>query len=434
MTDGMMTFASPDMFNPATTIGRNAHLFQPPTSPISSIATPSYATAPDYFSSRSRKRQRPDTTHIADSRPTWQQTLSWVKCRTLSDGSYANAAASTYGQNQASINERYALAGGFDTPSLQAAAEIEGLQLSTGEGRRWRDRADSGGCGRAASAQLSGPLARERNGVGRLMLSLPNGIATTSWTGLAFNLVGKVFHFGSDVIRGFYAGGGNGFDLKQRALRRGLTNRPGCWTPLPGSWEEDEFLGDFEQDNPHSPPPTASRPPNKRRQTDKDSWVVVGTPDVEGSPRRKVSSNSIPRSELSARPAASRASSRRSLAPLPRRQSSQAAYSTGSPMASSAATSPERRASLVPARSNSRPTSGHSNADENISMAYVSPDVERFVKRRAKQDRQADAAMTIMSKKLTDLIRQGQAALGTKISVEDGGGESTDEGFVDEDW
>ena len=77
-------------------------------------------------------------------------------------------------------------------------------------------------------------------------------------------------------------------------------------------------------------------------------------------------------------------------------------------------------------RSTSRPSSSSGNA-------FISPEAERYVKRRVKQDRQTDAAMSDMSRKLADLIRQGQQALGTNISVE-GAYDTMDEGFVDEEW
>ena len=259
------------------------------------------------------------------------------------------------------------------------------------------------------------------------------------WRTLAFSLVGKVFSFGSNVVRGFYAGGGKGFDLNQQPTSLStswMSSREGCGTPVPGSWQEDEFLGDFEQDNPHSPSITSMRPPNKRRQTDKDSWVMVGTPeeDVRSlSPKRKPSSNSVPRGSLaSSRPTASRASSRRSLAPVSRRQSYHISHS-GSPAQQSSQfqppESPNRRASFAPTRAlNSRPSSSN-----GLPTAYVSPEAERFAKRQAKHDKAADKAMSSMSRRLEDLIRQGQEALGTKFEVEGGAGDM-DEGFVDEEW
>ncbi|TKA70570.1 hypothetical protein B0A55_06224 [Friedmanniomyces simplex] len=437
-----MTFQTPTLNTTSGAPGRNAHLFRPPQSPAPKLATPSFATATDYFSAGSRKRSRPDSAYAADTRETLGQTPGWLQCPTPGDGSYTSAGASTYGQHPTTVNERYTLAGGFDTPGLQATAEMELRNNSDGRDGRGR-RDDDGAVGSAYGArpQLSGPLARERNGVGRVPSS-PNGEAPASWTGLAFSIVGKVFTFGTSVVKGFYAGGGTGYDLKHSPLRGILMSQEPCSTPLPGAWQDDEFLGDFEQDNPQSPAAgAATRPPNKRRQTDRDSWVMVGTPDIETSPRRKASSTATPRSSnLAARPTASRASSRRSLAPLPRRQSSYTTYSTGSPAPHPQVLSThERRASMAPMRINSRPssssggvhvtTAANFNANHNInpSLAYVSPEAEKMLRRREKQDRRADAAMSDMSRKLGKLIRQGQQALGTRVSIEGGGEEEEGE-------
>lgn len=333
------------------------------------------------------------------------------------------------------MNERYSLAGGLDTPGLQATAEMEQMQLgSSTQERRWRG--ESNGFARLAARATSDPLARERNGVPR-MQSSPSGEPKRSWAGMAFSLVGKVFNLGSSVFRGFYAGGGKGYEVKPSDDM--WMSRERCSTPLPGSWLEDDFFGDSAKEDDE----TLSRPPNKRRQTDKEAWVMVGAPETEASPKRKVSGTTAQKATTNtynsphSRPTASRASNRRSLAPLPpsRRHSSMHVTHSGSPAQLQVPLSPERRASFAPMRSNSRPSSS-SNHDQS----YVSPEAERFVRRRARHDRQADAAMSDMSKKLADLIRQGQAALGTKFSVEgdddddDGGDVGMDEGFVDEDW
>lgn len=62
----------------------------------------------------------------------------------------------------------------------------------------------------------------------------------------------------------------------------------------------------------------------------------------------------------------------------------------------------------------------------------MSPEAERYAKRQAKQDRAADKAMNNMGRRMEEMIRQAQEALGTKISVE--GNTDEDEGFVDDDW
>ena len=443
--------AAPPFFSTASR--PNAQIFQPPKSPASTSTSPSFTTANDYFSSGSRKRQRPDSSHSNHAQQTpwpaeekqrypqqtpWAVTPSWVQCPTPSDGMYGSSCA----QSSALVNERYRLAGGFDTPGLMATSEQEQFARD-GDlefRRRVRDM-DTLDRRSMAGGPISGPLARERNGVAR-MPSSPNGEQIKGgWTGLAFSLVGKVFNFGTNVIKGFYAGGGKGYDIDQRPSLSDSWMRPPLQrghTPVPGSWRKDEFLGDFEQDNPSNSPSIAyARPPNKRRQTDKDSWVMVGTPDVADlSPKRKPSGSSVPRNSLgAARPTASRASSRRSLAPVSRRQSSFVSY-TGSPAQQpppgtqgTYANPLQKRASFAPTRSpHSRPSSAGL-------AAGITPEAERLLKRQVKQEKATDKTMNNMNRQLKDLIQQAQSALGTKYSVEGAtGSEDLDEGFVDEEW
>lgn len=395
--------------------GRNTNLFQPPKSPATLAATPSYATSADYFThGGSRKRSRADSS--ANNRYGVITTPGWTT--RADEGSMLS---STYGQDSLHVNERYRLAGGFDTPGLMANHDLDHTSdQEINARRRIMPRQPSY---RSSSQAFSGPLARERNGMARMPGS-PNG--TTSWTRFAFNLVGKAFSFGTTVFKGFVAGGGTGYEYneKQAFGRASPVEAERTSTPLPGSWHTQDFLGDFEQNNPEYSPSSTQRPPNKRRQTDRDAWVLVGTPDItEASPKRKSSSIPVP----TTRPSASRASSRRSLVPTATRR--QTTY-TGNP-----ALTQDRRASVALTRSpGSRPSSS-GRPSSGGAQAYLSPEAERFVKRQAKQDRAADKAMSTMSKQLEDLIRQGQQALGTKFSVENGGngGEEMDEGFVDEE-
>ncbi|KAK4891935.1 hypothetical protein LTR27_009460 [Elasticomyces elasticus] len=462
--------------------GLNAHIFRPPLTPSTTTAT-----STDYFSSRKRPRQPTWTrTETTDVRSTLHQTPGWQLA------SQSQCPTPGYNHNH-NINERYTLAGGLDTPGLLAQTETETLDPYNDARTRRRD--DDAAAFNVGRDIVTGPLARERNGVARVphLPALPNGEGSKSWTGLAFSLVGKVFTFGSSVVKGFYAGGGTGYsltptlnlNLKDSPLRGILLSREVVGTPVPGSWQDDgEFLGDFEQDNTATATGgSGQRPGNKRRQTGEGSWVMVGTPDLEGgvegqtSPRRKGAGSST----RIARPSASRASSRRSLAPLPRRQSSYAGagagYSAGSPLptAQGVTSAHDRRTSVAPVRTHSRHGSLSNNNHNNTSrpssaagnhnpsyststlhsrpstaaqhhsprnsvhlangsnrlsdlaspgMAYVSPEAEKILRRREKHDRKADAAMSDMSRKLGDLIREGREALGTRIDVEgDGEGE-----------
>ncbi|EME79595.1 uncharacterized protein MYCFIDRAFT_199311 [Pseudocercospora fijiensis CIRAD86] len=418
--------------------GRTTHttaqFLQPPKSPATVTTTPAFATATDYISTGSRKRQRPDSAHANEqhhpAQSTWTETPAWARCPTPCDKLYES------GFGQHSVNERYRLAGGFDTPSLRATSPIQHLTVNEHEFRRRLRDDDMDLSMHSGCTPISGPLARERNGVARLN-AVPDNRSQTTWTQFAFELVGKAFNFGTTVFKGFYSGGGRVYQISSSTGPDRLQhNSLRVSTPLPGSWDSDEFLGDFEQDSPYFAQQTSpTRPPAKRRQTDRDSWVLVGNPDAENqtSPKRKISGNSVPRSNPApGRPTASRASSRRSLAPVSRK-SSAFGPTNGSPVQFSPALAPpqqsqSRIASVAATRSpQQRPSSAGVTA-------YVSPDAERFVKRQAKQDRAADKTMTNMGNRIQEMMRQAQEALGTKYSVEGDGMDLEDEGYVDDDW
>ena len=371
---------------------------------------------------------------------------------------------SAHALGSALVNERYSLKGGLDTPGLMETAQEDNMAMMGNGSIDARRRVRDGDARRTVGGQpVSGPLARERNGVGRLPSS-PNGPEQKQegWTRFAFGLVGKVFTFGTSVIKGFYAGGGEGYEIRSQYPRQRLS--PVQWmhsqrfagggTPIPGSWQEDEFLGDFEQDNPTnsgpSSPTSTSRPAAKRRQTGEDTWVMVATADgdaFDATPRQQASPSGVSRDRPAA---ASRANSRRSIAPVSRRSASYVSHN-GSPalqQLSHDSHGHARRASIAPTRSphSSRPSSSGQHSAGRRGSGFnlptdsgVSPEVERFAKRQARQEKVADRTMNNMNRKLADMIQQAQVALGTKYAVEgDAGGgmydEDTDEGFVDEEW
>lgn len=427
-----MAFSPPSSLaaSPRYSADSNAYFYQPPKSPV---VTPSVATPGDYFSVRSRKRQRPDSAR-AHTRFSYSAQCPPTPIDVASGDSYE--------PDSAFVNERYRLAGGFDTPSLRATRLESAVQEENAFRRRLRDH-DMDSFGARDCAPSFGPLARERNGAGRGSQSDVDQNSRNTWTGLAFGaigIVGKVFSFGSTVVRGFYAGGGKGYDMNPQGRSGsrspdGVLNQAAA-TSIPGSWaNEDELLGEPEQDTGYSASLSQERPQNKRRQTDRDEWVVIGTPDLEGanpSLKRRISSNWIPRSSLGA--TASRASSRRSIAPITRRPSSYANVA-GSPAQRAIVTTGghSRRASIASPRSphaNPRPSTGDSGASQ------MSPETERFAKRQARQERQVDKTMSSMEQRMKDMIKQAQQALGTKYSVEvDDNMDLADDGFSsDEDW
>ncbi|KAF2217679.1 hypothetical protein CERZMDRAFT_80381 [Cercospora zeae-maydis SCOH1-5] len=419
------------------TSGRNSvhasYFHQPPKSPVAAAATPATATGQNYFSASARKRQRPDSAHSRDGQHA--QSTAWAETPAWAQSSSDRIFGSSYGHNSELVNERYRLADGFDTPGLESSTRLEQLTVPEHEFRRRlrgedddMDFAMRSGC----PAPIAGPLARERNGVARVRPASDDRSQTT-WTSFAINFIGKAFTFGSTVFRGFYAGGGKGYDVQNSALVGSDLlhhTRDTVSTPIPGSWHDAEadFMGDFEQDSPYFNHGSPSRPAVKRRQTDRESWVLVPS-DLEGrpsSPKRKISGNGVPRSSLApSRPSASRASSRRSLAPVSRRTTSYFQTYAAPPQASTTTQPQNRRASTAVTRSpQSRPTSAGA-------VTLVSPEAERFARRQAKQDK----TMTSMSNRIQEMMRQAQEALGTKFAVEgtNDAMDAEDDGFVDDE-
>ena len=352
----------------------SSSIYRPPPpslpSPRSSTTTPNTSAlkhstigggAEDYFALGSRKRLRQDSrAHQRNPHSPRTTTSSWDSCV----GTPGDSSVFESGSLTPQINERYRLAGGLDTPGATNMM----LEGDRGFGR-WDDGMN---CARHARddygahtvhgsfVPLSGPLARERNGAARwpAQETLP---PTSSWTTCAFNLVGKVFSFGSSVFKGFYAGGGKGYNITSNTPPHGMIPPPAwpqeeCSTPIPGSWQDFDD-DDFSTEPPNqffeSVSPTSKRPQKKRRQSSRESWVMIGTPartpPAAAAPdafatnddfsyttrhRSSISSNTgLPRAAPTGRPSASRAGSRRSVvAPQPRRQNS---YNAPNPHSSS---------------------------------------------------------------------------------------------------
>lgn len=394
------------------------HYFQRPISPVAAAATPCLASGQDYFSASTRKRQRPDSAHSREGRHTqqttawsWEETPRWPQCPTPSDNLFGS------GQGSALVNERYRLADGFDTPGVQSICRPELLPGQEDPVRRRLRDDDSDVTMRSGCTPLTGPLACERNGVARGRPASDKHIQTT-WTSLACNIIAKALKFGSTAFRGFSAGGGKGYSPSLQPSQEVVS------PPEPSRHgTEIDFFGDFEQDSPHFNHGSPSGPAVKRRQTDRDSWIMVDMDSRSSSPRRKSSIGALPRSSL-----ASRASSRRSLAPVSRKAMSN--HQSNVTTAQTVATPPRpqsRRASIAHTRSpQGRPRSSGG------APTLVSPEAERFAKRQTKQAK----TMTSMSTRIQEMMREAQEALGTKYSVESDydGMEDEDEGFVDDEW
>ncbi|KAI5194143.1 hypothetical protein E4T38_09704 [Aureobasidium subglaciale] len=401
----------------------HSNIFQPPRTPGMShvfAATPSQDRP-----ALTRKRSRANS-----SKPNTSASLSYAMRDTWAAQAISPAPLA---------NEHYTLDYKFDTPTLAAAARHDDLAAE----RDFRWKWDSEDSPEQEAAHVPGLLARERNGKGRSVsyssrASTSDGFDTKGWGGFALKLVGgvvgKMWHFcRATAFGGFYAGPGRGYDFAQ------ATQLP---NPLPAQYATNDFFGDFEQDN------TPER--SLKRQQTESGWVMVDSnPEAPRPSNRKTSADNL--THLGA----TRASSRRALNSVTRRGPSRQTSYTGSPQAQSrldvfsqafadrSATAPSTAStrSTVPLR----PTFGANRspaispirssfgADRRSSIASgngdnLSPDAQRFLHRIEKKDRDADKSMRKLDRQIQDLIRQGQAALGTKFEVE-----SDDTDFHDDD-
>lgn len=323
------------------------------------------------------------------------------------------------------VNSTYALAGGLDTPLATGASSYErtGDFSDTHFRRRWSVTSDRQGDISRDGLSTPGPLARERNGKSRLQSA--DGSAG-SWSKLVLDLVGgvagKMWEFcRASAFRGFYAGGGQGYDIvRTHQDQLGTSSMWGDMgdagvfvgesTPVPGQFPgsaQNEFA--LQDDTPPRP--------SKRVHTDSGAeWVMVdraaGEQPLASTPHlstRKAPTfnpfkSSIPRP-------VSRAGSRRSLLPVSRRQS--AVSHAGSPALQSG-----RPASFASARS---PV-----ITPGKPASPPSADAQRYAARIRHQELETDVSMRRLNRQLQTMIREGKAALGTRPEI--GGDELMDDG------
>ncbi|THV73097.1 hypothetical protein D6D19_00395 [Aureobasidium pullulans] len=417
-----------------TSGGLHNNIFRPPRTPgMSHLDTMGFAATPSQDKpALTRKRSRANSNKANTSAPlSYPSRDAWTS-QAMSPAPLAN--------------ELYTLDYKFDTPTLAAASRHD--DFAGERDFRWKwDTSDLSP--EQEVAYMPGLLSRERNGKGRTvsytsMASASDGAEPRGWGGFAMKLVGgvvgKVWHFCREkAFSGFYAGAGQGYGFAH------ATQLP---TPLPGQYPSNDFFGDFEQDN------TPERS-NKRQHTE-SGWVMVDSnPDAPRPSNRKTSSEDL--THLGA----TRASSRRALSSVTRRGPSRQTSYTGSPQAqsrldvfsqaftdhstststastaSTRSTAPFRPAVGIHRSPVASPIRTSFGPDRRASLASsangetLSPDAQRFLHRKERQERDVDKSMRKMSRQIEDLIRQGQVALGTKFEVES---DDTDYADDNDDW
>lgn len=404
------------------TSSRKSALYQSPATParpLSRRAVPSYASAT--ATSASRKRARPDASPRAPSRQQQvEDSRSWAETpcselgstwaiptleveRSVEDVPSGRGRDRDLASPEPFVNTRYNLAGGLDTPGVARETYFDQSRHDDYDGRRrWTTHEESASGGAA---------------VGRLERrpSAPNGQQETGrgWGQFVFNVAGKMWSFGSSAFKGFYAGGGQGYNIPSNAHPSSESSlwesvqdttshqRPNRGadrgaTPVPGSYPaEDDY---------------AQRPAKKvHMENGQSPWVMVSNPmEDELLPRR-----SIYRPPPPSKPT----SNRRSLIPVSRRTNEY--LNAGSP----AVRPPSRGALYTHTRTTSLDT-------PLAKPSPLSPEAQKFMVERRREARQQDMSIKRMNDQLKALLREGKQALGTKIDVLDDA--MGDEGYFED--
>lgn len=281
------------------------------------------------------------------------------------------------------INTRYELAGGMDS---QQDEYEDNYGLNTREGLRKCGRQDDG---YSASYHLPN-LPTDANG----RLRSPNRIKGDG-------ILSKVWDFCTSAFRGFSAGGGESYPVKNASKLQEVQDEKTYddyllyqnLTPVPGRYPQDESdEAPFERPRSETPPR-----PAKRRQISTentvDKWVMV--PEVRRSSRK---STAIPRPM-------SRAS-------VPRRAILAGRASTVS-HAGSPALHPNRPVSFASPRS---PTKLRDSAPP---QSPASIEAAKWAARKRREEQETDESIRRFNSRLKAMIKEGREALGTKIEIKD---------------
>lgn len=202
-----------------------------------------------------------------------------------------------------------------------------------------------------------------------------------SWGRAVISVVGKVWEFcWSGAFRGFYAGGGRGYSLDSGATSSQLDE-----TPVRSSHtEKDDVFTTNSNRNTHIPVP--GQFPDDEIQR---NWVVVPNDD------RDIFVDAVSQSTPTRR--------------IPRKNTSP--FRT------------HRRPSMIPRPGKrsylpSTPAKAHP-LSPRTPQSPASAETQRHVAQMRRRERQEDASLRRLNEQLEIMIKEGKAALGTKVEVDD---------------
>lgn len=409
------------------------HLYQTPSasSSLHLSTTSSTNGTSDDNSSRSRKRLRSDSASFESSIAPYSATPSgWTD---LASGQSSFTSPAPF------VNTRYTLAGGLDTPAAAAASAFEQDDYGYSHSRTPHQRGHNGE-GRARGSHQDGyspyvPAALSRESNGRSRAYHPPA-AQDGWGKAVFDVLGgvagKVWDFCTvTAFRGFYAGGGTGFQMRQatgqtmreeQSMRQYVVERDDASTtndrdstPVPGHFPDEDFVPGYMATQAHSTPPRAAK---KLQRTQgegalKANWVLVSsTPRTRSTSPSRSSTRKVPaaKSQDRVRPAQSLASragaGHRPIVPASRPPSLTS-------LAGSPTLHPSRAASFASPRS---PDS--TSARKTTKSVSRSPEAKAYAAKARRREVEDDASIRRLNRQLKAMIREGKEALGTRVEVE----------------
>jgi hypothetical protein len=343
----------PDMhpiFNSASPPKLDLHnapsqLFQVPATTASSSL---------YSLSLSRKRPRRNTEKLSSHfEPDFTSTSPMIhpSYRSVSGGNDLHTSAELdYRPN------RYRES--FVPPPFDSDDESPNPAASNGTSRK-RTRRDS-----YISPSPDGSTPSTPTGWGRTVIQAVSKVLDLCWTG---------------AFRGFYAGGGQGYDMPA-----------GPTQILESSWQAS--TSPAEKDAYNANTYFATPVPGQYPEDETESWVVV--PDSDGF----AGSSELASPSLRARRTFQASSPRRKSAVMPRLAKTAKRVGYAGPM------SPTMGPGLPSPRSRDVPSSA---------------DIQRQAAKMRRKEREEDASIQRLNKQLQAMIREGKEALGTTVVVDD---------------
>jgi hypothetical protein len=457
-----------------TTSNPRPPLFLPPTSPSATASlSMSYcsnvqAALDNDVVSRKRVRHN-DYNSNSDFTP--RQKTPRVKI--TSPSTQSSATSFSAGESPSGfVNTRYHIVGGLDTPSAarldaeeRHEEDIRGVDYRP---NRWALNA------RQQSASYFPRTPAEAASVRHAVLKRERSSYQRGWGTVVMNMVGgvagKVFNFcWNSAFRGFQAGEGQAYKMDGNTLAvveqstwmnigekdnvfhenyEGQHNQ--SMTPVPGQFPEEGFINDYMSNPSAYRGHQLSTPVSHAAEGVilRGNWVLVHNTDRihegnhspifpahQNSPTTQRQRRPISRTLLStagnrSRLTASRPSPAGSPGSPVKRPASFASPRASPRRSIAGEVNPFATASDGHRRSKSSIASPRRASEVESKQGFAtptSPDVHRFEKKIRRKERRDDESMQRLNQQLQDMIKEGKAALGTRIEIEEGEEEDDDD-------